>query len=67
MVVSTKGAHMTVIDQNTSREELETLIVCGEKSLYNMFDEKRLLNGGYTTEQLRNIVTTWIEIGDECA
>lgn len=58
---------MTVIDQNTSREELETLIVCGEKSLYNMFDEKRLLNGGYTTEQLRNIVTTWIEIGDECA
>lgn len=58
---------MTMITENTTRNELEEIIVCGEKSLYNQFDEQRFLNGGYTTEELRTTVIAWIASGDECA
>jgi hypothetical protein len=54
------------IDHTTSRRDLETAI-CMEDDLYAQFDEQRLLNNGYTTEELRSIVVGWIEAGDECA
>ena len=56
-----------VIDENTTREQLEEIVVCGEASLYRLFDEHRLLNAGYTAEELREIIRGWIEAGDECA
>lgn len=40
--------------------ELETEIVTGEDSLYAMFDEQRLLNNGYTVEELRAICREWV-------
>jgi hypothetical protein len=49
-----------------TREELETAACC-EPGLYEMFDEQRLLNEGYTVEELREIIGQWIEAGDECA
>jgi len=55
-----------MIDNTTSREKLEVAILA-EDSLYAQFDEQKLLNGGYTTEELRAVVVGWIEAGDELA
>lgn len=44
-----------------TKQELETEIVVGEDSLYKMFEEKKLLNGGYTVEELRATMKQWIE------
>jgi hypothetical protein len=55
------------IDEHTTREQLEEIIVCGEASLYRLFDEQRLLNAGYTAEELYEIIRGWIEASDECA
>lgn len=57
---------MTFIDSNTSRNDLEA-VICNDKDLYRQFDEARLLADGYTTDEMRAIVTAWIEAGDECA
>jgi hypothetical protein len=54
------------IDHTTTRNDLEAAI-CSEADLYAQFDERRLLNNGYTTDELRSIVVNWIEAGDECA
>ncbi len=54
------------IDANTSRIDLEGAIV-GDADLYRQFDEPKLLSGGYSTDEMREIVIRWIEEGDECA
>ena len=55
-----------IIDHTTSRQTLEAVILEND-SLYTQLDEQRLLNKGYTTEELRTAVLGWIEAGDECA
>jgi hypothetical protein len=55
---------MKMIDKMT-REELETEIVLNEKGLYEMFDEKKLINKEYTLEELVEITTEWIIEGNE--
>jgi hypothetical protein len=57
---------MTIIDENTTREELEMAILQHDE-LYASFDEVKLLDGGYTTEELLDATIAWIESGDECA
>lgn len=57
---------MLMITETTTRDELETAICC-DKSLYAQFDEAKLLNGDYSMDELRQIVTDWIISGDECA
>jgi len=54
---------MTNID-TANRIDLEGVII-SEEGLYEIFDEKRLLNSGYTTEEIREIVREWIVKGDE--
>jgi hypothetical protein len=54
------------IDHTTTRHKLEEAIV-SDPDLYAQFDEQRLLNDGYTTEQLRSIAVSWVIAGDECA
>ena len=54
------------IDENTSRADLEGIIV-SEPGLYAQFNETRLLNDGYTTQEMLQIIQAWIEAGDECA
>lgn len=49
---------MLNIDTAT-RDELETAAVC-EPGLYEMFNERRLLDGLYPTEELRDIIRGWI-------
>ena len=56
---------MTFIDESASRTELEGVIV-GDGALYAQFNETRLLNDGYTTDEMRQIVMAWIAAGDEC-
>jgi hypothetical protein len=53
------------INEATSRADLEATIV-GDASLYASFDEARLLNSGYSDDELRAGITAWIEAGDEC-
>jgi hypothetical protein len=55
-----------MIDHTTSRQALEAVILEND-SLYKQLDEQRLLNKGYTTEELCTAVVSWIEAGDECA
>lgn len=50
---------------NMTRADLEVLII-SEDTLYAMFDEARLLDGGYSMDEMIEIVTKWIEDGDEC-
>lgn len=57
---------MSFIDTNTSREDLEAAII-NDAGLYRQFDETKLLNDGYSTDELRQAVVAWIEAGDECA
>ena len=45
---------------NVSRHELEIAIL-SDKSLYACFDERRLINDDYETEELRHIVHAWAE------
>jgi hypothetical protein len=53
------------IDAATPREDLEAAILA-DASLYASLDENKLLNDGYTTEELREAIASWIEAGDEC-
>jgi hypothetical protein len=55
-----------LIDHPIARRKLEEAIV-SDPDLYAQFDEQRLLNNGYTTEQLRSMIIEWIAAGDECA
>ncbi len=55
-----------LIDENTSREDLETAIVT-EDGLYEQFDEAKLLSGDYSREELLGGIVRWIEAGDEAA
>lgn len=48
-----------------TKAQLESEIVTGEDSLYAMFDEKKLLSGGYTEEELRTACRQWIEASPE--
>lgn len=57
---------MMFIDENTPRADLEAVIV-NEAAIYARFDEARLLNGEYTNAEYREVITAWIEEGDECA
>ena len=55
------------IDDTTTKEQLQECILFEEDpSLYAMIDEPRFLNDGYTREELLQIVSDWIEAGDEC-
>jgi len=63
--IGTRGTEMTFIDESASRTELEGVIV-GDGALYAQFNETRLLNDGYTTDEMRQIVMAWIAAGDEC-
>ena len=54
------------IDSNTSRADLEAAIV-GDADLYAQFDEGRLLAGGYSDDEMRETIISWIAAGDECA
>lgn len=56
---------MTFIDENTSRIDLQCIIL-NEKELYSKFDETKFLNDEYTTEEMREAIIEWIEAGDEC-
>ncbi|MGY2995480.1 hypothetical protein [Mesorhizobium sp. URHB0026] len=53
------------IDANTTRTELEDAICC-TNGLYEQFDEQKFLGGGYTTDELRDMICDWISAGDEC-
>lgn len=57
---------MLFIDEKTPREDLEFAIIEND-DLYQSINEQRFLNNGYTTEELREIITKWIEEGDECS
>ena len=57
---------MTFVDENTSREDLQCIIL-NDRGLYNMFDEERFLDDDYTTTELRERIAEYIEAGDECA
>ena len=48
-----------------TRPELECFII-GERTLFAMFDEYRLLAAEYTDDELRAVVTEWVAAGDEC-
>ena len=48
-----------------TRPELECFII-GERSLFAMFDEARLLAAEYTDDELRAVVGEWVAAGDEC-
>jgi hypothetical protein len=57
---------MTLIDQTTSLEDLQVIIL-NEDALYRSLDEARFLSDGYSADELRETVVSWIEAGDECA
>lgn len=64
-MITERDTAMLNVDTAT-RRELEDAIVCGDDTLYAMFDEGKLLNGDYTTEEMREIFQRWIMAGDEC-
>lgn len=49
-----------------TKTELETEICCNSE-LYGLVDEQKLLSEQYTLEELREIISAWIEAGDECS
>jgi len=49
-----------------TQAELEVAIL-SDKSLYAEYNEDRLMNGGYTLEQMKEIAQAWVEAGDECS
>jgi hypothetical protein len=57
--------------KDMTRNDLESEILCDDGELWAAIDEPKLLlgdtPGGYTTEELREIVSNWINNGDECA
>lgn len=55
-----------MIDDNTSRQDLEVAIL-SDQDLYDSFDEAKLLDGKYTDDEMRAVIVAWIESGDECA
>jgi len=60
-----KPMRQDMIDIATAtKAELEGEIV-GEASLYAMFDESRLLNDGYSVEEMREICHAWVLEGSE--
>jgi hypothetical protein len=52
------------INEKTSRSDLEVIILDNDE-LYKSFDENKLLNGLYTTQELLDKITEWIESGNE--
>ena len=52
--------------ETMSQVDLE-IVILENSDLYAMFDEQRLLNSEYSLEQMKEIVGTWIEQGDECS
>lgn len=48
-----------------TREQLENEILFNSDGLYEQFDEGKLLNHGYTHEELIEITTNWIIEGNE--
>lgn len=57
---------MTFIDETTSRDDLQGIIL-NEDALYALVDETKFLNDEYSDAELRSIIVSWIEAGDECA
>jgi hypothetical protein len=57
---------MTFLDENTSREDLQCVII-NDGELYATVDEAKFLADGYATPELLAIVREFIEAGDECA
>lgn len=55
---------MLFIDHNTSRTDLEVAIL-SDNSLYAMVNEQKFLDAKYSDEELRDIITDWIEAGNE--
>jgi hypothetical protein len=55
-----------LISADSSRTDLEAAIL-SENSLYYSLDEERFMSGGYSTEELYEVVMEWIEQGDECS
>jgi len=54
-----------MIDELSSRADLEAAILL-EPELYATFDEQKLLNDGYSDDELLAGIRAWIEAGDEC-
>jgi hypothetical protein len=65
-VENTNANGLDMLVEKMTRVEMEAQVVA-EKSLYEMFDEQRLLNGEYSDESMREVIQRWIEAGDECA
>jgi hypothetical protein len=52
--------------ETMTRADLEVTIL-EEQSLYERFDETRLMASGYSDAEYREIISAWIQDGDECA
>jgi hypothetical protein len=52
--------------ETMSRGDMEMAVI-EEDGLYSRFDEAQLLAGGYTDEEMRQVIGQWIEDGDETA
>ena len=61
---SNEQRHKMINDM--TQAELEVAIL-SDKSLYAEYNEDRLMNGGYTLEQMKEIAQAWVEAGDECS
>lgn len=48
-----------------TKEELENEILFNNDGLYEQFDEQKLLNHGYSHDELVEITTNWIIEGNE--
>lgn len=57
---------MILLD-NLSKEELETEIACNDDGLYEEYNEKKLLAGEYTREEILEVAAAWILAGNEAA
>ena len=51
---------MGPINGKTGRHQLE-LMILSDRDLYAQFDERRLINDDYETEELHAIVSAWLE------
>lgn len=52
--------------ETMTRSEME-MEVLSNGSLYATFDEKRLLDGQYSDDEMRGAIREWIIAGDECS
>lgn len=51
---------MKAIEDMNREELLNTVLFEDDMTLYESFEEQRLLNGDYTEEELRSIIKGWI-------